>query len=171
MIRVSNLIPYVPSQVDQLRHMYVNDLLRTDFGNMVNMKWAKNQRSAYILPILKKSDPESCPVKALDNYLATLSNFTVNNPLFTVAINSKHFSFTPLTVRLAYNWLRAICTASPLDVLRVTFYSIGKSACSQHGAQVNDFKYFGGWKVSTLYRYLDKSPTNLRVAKCLTYLG
>ena len=74
MIRVSNLIPYVPSQVDQLRHMYVNDLLRTDFGNMVNMKWAKNQRSAYILPILKKSDPESCAVKALDNYLATLSN-------------------------------------------------------------------------------------------------
>ena len=174
MVRVSTLIPYSSTQFDKSRHMCVNDLKRTDFGYMVNIKWAKNvqnPKSAYVLPILENSDPELCPVKALDNYLETVPNSSLNRPLFMVAGKSPCVLFTPLNVRQAYEWLHAICAASPLAGLRVTFYSFRKSACSQAyrlGAQINDLKYFGAWRSAALFRYLEESPAKLRVAKLLS---
>ena len=177
MVRVSTLIPYSSTTFDKSRHMCVNDLKRTDFGYLVNIKWAKNvqnPKAAYILPILKNSDPELCPVKALDNYLATFTNSSLNRPLFMVAGKSPNVSVAPLNVRQAYDWLHAICAASPLAGLRVTFYSFRKSACSQAyklGAQINDLKYFGAWRSAALFRYLDESPAKLRVAKLLSNLN
>ena len=111
MVRVSTLIPYVSTKFDQSRHMCVNDLQRTDFGYLVNIKWAKNlqnPKSAYILPILKNSDTELCPVKALDSYLATLDNSTVNKPLFMVAAKSKCLSPLSMSDWLMIGFMRYV---------------------------------------------------------------
>ena len=170
MLRISSLIPSTPALFDHTRHLTSRDVQFVAFGMLVTIRWAKNRQDAsqfYRFPVLKNNSDSCCPVKFLQEYIASVP---VISPLQAFLQFRAAHAVLPLGARQAYSWLRHVLKNSPLAGRSINFYSVRRSACTnayQAGASLNDVKTFGGWHSDAVLRYLHEKPAFFRVAGLL----
>ena len=171
MLRISSCLPPTLTTFDSTRHLNLDDILFTEFGMLIHLKWAKNLQnadSAIKVPIVKNKNEFLCPVFNIKNYLVSLCFRQPHQPLFLVGSGA-----TPLDINTANRWLRLVVCNSPLAGRRVTFYSLRKGSCSaafKLGAPLADIKIFGAWKSESVLNYLNANPARVRVAETLSKL-
>ena len=157
--RLSNLLPHTTKQFDITRHMARGDILFTQAGVTVIIKWSKTIQDrkttrTTVIPDLGRSD--FCPIQALKHMLTAYPG-TDNDPLFQIYSQG---SLIVLTDSMARKHLKKI--SNILDIQpALTFHAFRRSASAwafQHGVPLEHIQAHGTWKSDAVWSYIKTLP-------------
>ena len=158
-LHLSNLLPHTTKQFDITRHMARGDIIFTQAGATVIIKWSKTIQDrkttrTIAIPDLGRSD--CCPIQALKDMLIAYPG-TNNDPFFQIYNRG---SLVVLTDSMARKHLKKI--SNILDIQPpLTFHVFRRSASAwafQHGVPLEHIQAHGTWKSDAAWSYIQAHP-------------
>ena len=127
-MRLSNLAPHSASSFSFLKHLAKGDIIFSNSGAIVIIKWAKtlqlfSQAKLLHLPFLNN---ELCPVRALRECLSSVPGGN-NAPLLQYKLNGV---WTPMTDSRVRNHLKNVLQLLGRDASFITFHTLRRSGAS-----------------------------------------
>ena len=174
--RLSSLVPSSRSKLDCTRTVLIEDVLSTQNGFEIIIKWSKVQQflsQKLTLPLVEgRRQDGTCPAVALSKLLVgLLPGAPVSTPLFAWRELIKGVpKFGYFTIPLARLWLRRALSNVGLDDGKYTFHSFRRGGCQYgylKGADVGDLKFLGGWNSDAIQSYLPVAQGMSRAANFL----
>ena len=173
--RLSSLLPAAAGKFDTTRLPTVADLVWREGGWQLRLKWGKAHQDAamaYWVPLLPVEGSPACPVARLISLRKARGHGKAQEPLFW-SVESKTLiglQRTPLTMKVAREWLRIMLTRLGRDSERFTFHSFRRGACTRaflNGAQEQDLRRLGGWRSDAVSAYLPLEASRHRAAQAI----
>ena len=143
-LRLSNVLPHSIKAFDPSRHLTRGDLIFSETGCTVIIKWSKTlqtRRDIKTIVIPKLRGSHLCPVSALSDMFQAYPA-SRNDPLFSLVSPT---GVIPLSDSIARKHLKSVSTSLLLEV-PLTFHFFRKSGTSwafQHGVPLQDI--IGPW--------------------------
>ena len=172
--RLSSLVPPALPH-DPTRYPTFGDLIHTQDGILLRVKFAKNAQAAdnaFLVPLLRNPDPECCPVNAINLLRRHFPNATGSTPLFPWPLpeTAPGGSSSSLTAPVARRWLALALSRAGEHPQALTFHSFRRGGCTTavlHGAQQADVQSLGHWRSDAVRHYFPSLPASTRAAHCL----
>ncbi len=152
-LRASNLCPADSSSFDHTRHFAREDVIVTQTGLKLRLKWAKNLQSSiqpHIIPI-----PAVTPIQVdpLTSFVKMCTAVPVHDkkPLFML---NQH---VPLTVSKLRSVFALLCEQIGINPLEFSLHSLRRGGATQayrQGAQLLDIQRHGAWSSTAFYDYV-----------------
>lgn len=161
--RISNLVPRTSVMFDASRHLCRGDILVSNPGLQVIIKWSKTLQSRHsynTIPIGKLANSVMCPVQAVLSYVHETPALP-NDPMFIVYHNSRKVIIGEKHVRIA---LTTVLKAIGLDPKSYSFHTFRRSGATlayQLGVPIEHIKSHGTWMSDAVWTYIKaSSPTS-----------
>ena len=158
-LRLSNLLPHTTKQFDITRHMARGNIIFTQVGATVIIKWSKtipDRKTTRTLAIPNLGCSDFCPIQALRNMLTSYPG-TDNDPLFRIYNRG---SLVVLTDSMARKHLKKISNLLEIQP-SLTFHAFRRSASAwafQHGVLLEHIQAHGTWKSDAVWSYIQALP-------------
>ena len=158
-LRISNILPHSTSTFDPSRQLARGDVILTDQGGNIIVKWSKtmqNRTELHTIPIPILGDSILCPHKALKTLLQS-SPGTSNQPLFSIP---RSHGLVPLTDSVARRHLQSISKKLKIfPPLRFhDFRRSGTSWAFHNAVPLQDIMHHGTWKSDSVWKYIKSTP-------------
>ena len=158
-LRISNILPHSIAAFDPSRQLARGDIILTDQGANVLVKWSKtiqNRSDIHTIPIPVLGDSILCPCNAVTCLLNHTSG-TSNTPLFSIP---RSHGPVPLTDSVARRHLHSISTklhiAPPLKFH--DFRRSGATWAFHNGVPLQHIMHHGTWKSDSVWKYIKSTP-------------
>ena len=158
-LRMSNLLPHSAVTFDITRQLCRGDVLFSDSGATVLLKWSKTLQNrsevrTIVIPYLGLSP--LCPCTLIKHMLHVIPG-TSNDPLFSTFYKGK---LVALTDSIATKHLKLV--ASRLNFPHLTFHMFQKGGTTwafQHGVSLQDIMAHGTCSSQAIWRYIKSVPS------------
>ena len=158
-LRISNILPHSTVTFDPTRQLARGDVIFTDHGANVIVKWSKtiqNRTDIHTIPIPILGDSILCPYKAVRQLLLHIPGSS-NSPLFVIP---RSHGLVPLTDSVARRHLHAISQKLKVSP-PLKFHDFRRSGATwafQNGVPLQDIMFHGTWKSDSVWKYIKSTP-------------
>ena len=158
-LRISNILPHSIKAFDATRQLARGDIILTDQGANVIVKWSKtiqNRTDIHTIPIPILGDSILCPYKAIKSLLDHTPGSS-NQPLFLIP---RSHGSVPLTDSVARRHLHSISTALNISP-PLKFHDFRRSGATwafHNGVPLQDIMFHGTWKSDSVWKYIKSTP-------------
>ena len=158
-LRLSNILPHSAAAFDCTRHLCRGDVIVTDHGATILIKWSKtlqdrSQVRTIVVPTL--GDSPICPVVLLKQMFRLYPGNT-NDPLY----RTHSYPCTGLTDSMVRKHLKKISLALQI-VPTLTFHMFRKAGTTwafNHGVPLQDIMLHGTWSSRPVWNYVVSTPS------------
>ena len=158
-LHISNILPHSIAAFDPSRQLAPGDIILTDQGANVLVKWSKtiqNRTDIHTIPIPMLGDSILCPYNAIKQLLNHTSGSS-NQPLFSIP---RSHGPVPLTDSVARRHLHS--TSRKLRIVpSLKFHDFRRSGATwafQNGVPLQDIMHHGTWKSDSVWKYIKSIP-------------
>ena len=159
-LRLSNILPHAVSGFDFTRHLCVGDVIFSDAGATVTVKWSKtiqDRVSSTTVNIPSLGASALCPTTAL-KYMLASRQVHPNEPLFLLPASSNWLILTDSRARKHRKEVSRL-----LDLPRMlTFHDFrigGATWAFSRGVPIDQIQVQGTWSSSCVWRYISIPPS------------
>ena len=159
-LRLSNILPHTVNSFDITRQLARGDVLHTDTGAIVIIKWSKtlqDRKTTTTITIPDLGSSPLCPVKALQRMCKAIPA-DKNSPLFLLKRPTKISVLTDSVARKHLKEVSKILKCAS----NLTFHAFRKAGATwafQHGVPLEHIKTHGTWASDAVYTYLNASTS------------
>ena len=158
-LRHSNILPHSIMAFDVTRQLARGDIILTDHGANVIIKWSKtiqNRTDIHTIPIPILGESILCPYKAVKSLLHHIPGSS-NQPLFRIP---RSHGLVPLTDSVARRHLHSISkTLNIAPPLKFHDFRRSGATCAFHnGVPLQDIMFHGTWKSDSVWKYIKSTP-------------
>ena len=160
-LRLSNLLPHTTKQYDFTRHMARGDVIFTQFGATVIIKWSKtiqDRKETRTINVPYLGASQICPIVALKTMLCHIPG-SENDPLFMITKKGIPMVLTDSVARKHLKKVSQLLHIQP----PLTFHAFRRAASSwafQHGVPLEHIQAHGTWKSNAVWSYLRALPSS-----------
>ena len=154
--RKSNLVPDTVAKFDRKKQLTRQDIVITDDGLMVTLKWSKTNQTGRkeVFPLLRNEGSVLCPVTAYERMLEVYPA-DVKSPVFLI---EKYGRIKTVTYRQYQEKIKKLTAAIGLDAGDYTSHSFrrgGATNAFQSGVSASQIKRLGDWQSDAYLEYID----------------
>ena len=158
-LRISNLVPHSISAFNPLEQLCRADIIFSDPGAHILVKWSKTLQSKNTIKIIKIPALPSlpiCPVTALRNLLR-ITPQGKNKLLFQIKC---HHLWVPLTDTRLHKNLKQILAKLQLHTSNITFHTFRRSGATlafNSSVPIQDIQSQGTWTSDCVWSYITQN--------------
>ena len=159
-LRISNILPHSIAAFDPSRQLARGDIILTDQGANVLVKWSKpiqNRTDTHTIPLPMLGNSILCPYNAIKQLLHHTSG-SPNQPLFSIP---RSHGAVPLTDSVASCHLNSIFRKLNI-VPSLKFHDFRQSGATwafHNGVPLQDIMHHGTWKSDSVWKYIKSLPS------------